>query len=165
MKNLTAILLLVFVPTILIGQNLKALDDKYGFRGAKFEMPFDSFKDLVEVEKGYFASTSEVLTLGEFQLEQVVYSFYKGQLYFIGIKTKGYINSTGVLKILQTAYGKGYQDNQYIEKYIWFGKKLTMSYDQNSVTDDATIYLFSKKLLDLEGLEKDKANAEAAKKL
>ncbi|MEI6050819.1 MAG: hypothetical protein WCS03_18160 [Bacteroidota bacterium] len=168
MKNLTTILLLFFIPTILIGQNLKALDEKYGFREAKFEMPFDSFKNLVKNEKDFkdfYKSTNEDLNLGEYVLDRVYYGFYKGQLATIIIKTKGYTNSRGVLSIFQQAYGKGYKINQ-IEEYIWSGKKVYMSYDQDSIiTDDATIFIFSVKLTDLEEADKKRADSEAAKKL
>jgi hypothetical protein len=149
----------------IFGQNQKALDDKNGFRDAIFERPFDSFKDLINVEKDFYTSTSEDLKLGNFQMDQVAYSFYKGQLYIIVIKTKGYTNSRGILKILQTAYGKGYQDNEYIESYSWFGKRVAMAYDENSPTNDATIFMWSVKLSDLKKLDEEKAAKEAARKL
>jgi len=150
---------------IIIGQNLKALDAKYGFREAKFEMPFSSFKNLVEVEPCCYKSTTENFKLGEYTLDRVVYFFYKDQLSLIMIDTEGYINSRGFLKILQEAYGEGSQSNKYIEKYYWFGEKVIMSYDQNSITDDATIFIRSRKLMDLEQADEKRANSEAAKKL
>ena len=165
MKTFFGISLLVLFSTSISGQNLKSLDDKYGFRGAKFETPFDSLKNLVEIEKGFYTSTSEDLKLGEYDLSQIVYSFYKGQLYIIGITTKGYTNSNGILSILQQAYGKGYQSNEYIEKYIWFGKKVIMSYEQNSATRDATVFIMCRKLSDLKEADEKKANEEAAKQL
>lgn len=165
MKNLTTILLLFFVPTILIGQNLKALDEKYGFREAKFEMPLDSFKNFVDLAEGFYKSTNEDLKLGEYTLDKVTYRFYKGQLSGIIIETKGYTNSVGFLKILQEAYGKGYKSNRYIEEYNWFGQKVDMSYDQNSITDNATIIIYCNKLVEQEKKDKKKATSEAAKKL
>lgn len=165
MKNLIIILLLVFVPIVLFGQNLKALDEKYGFREMKFEMPLSSLKNHVEVEKGFYKSTTENLKLGDYKLSEVVYSFYKGQLYVIMIETKGFENSSGVLKILQQAYGNGYQSNEYIERYVWFGEKVFMSYDQNSITDDATIYMYCRKLSDLKDADEKKANSKAVDQL
>jgi len=38
MKRLSVILFLLIIPIVVIGQNLKALDDKNGFREAKLGM-------------------------------------------------------------------------------------------------------------------------------
>jgi len=167
MKNLTIILLLFFLPTILIGQNLKALDKKYGFKEAKFEKPLGSFKNMVEIREGsgLYQSTSENLSLGEYALDGVTYQFYKGQLYSILIEIKGYSNCVGVLKILQEDYGKGYQSNEYIEEYFWSGKKVSMFYQKDSITNDVDLFLISKKLRSLKEADEKRANSEAAKKL
>jgi hypothetical protein len=166
MKKLLFLMSMMLVLTLTsFSQNLKSLDEKYGFREAKFEMPYDSFKNLTEVETGWYKSTDENLKLGDYILDAVVYNFYKGQLAAIAIQTKGYSNSRGVLKILQAAYGKGYQSNQFIEEYYWFGKKVIMSYNQNSITDDAIIFIHSIKMSDLEKAEKDNANSKAVNQL
>jgi hypothetical protein len=165
MKNIILTLLLFFVSTLLMAQNLKALDDKYGFREMRFETPLDSLKNLVEVEKDYYKSTTEDMKLGDYELSQVVYNFYKGLLGTIMIESKGYVNSVGFLKILQEAYGKGYKDNPYIERYIWVGEKVKMSYKQNSITNGATIFIYSVKIDNLEKADEKKANSEAVKKL
>jgi hypothetical protein len=164
MKKLI-VLFFILLPFTSFSQNPKALDDKYGFREMKFETLFNSIKNLVKVEEGFYKSTTEDLKLGDYQLNEVVYSFYKDQLYIILIKVKGVINSNGVLKILQQAYGSGYQSNRYIESYLWNGQKTIMSYEQNSITGDATIFMWCKKLSDLKDADEKKANSEAAKKL
>ena len=165
MQILSISLILVAMSLAAVGQNLKALDEKYGFRGAKFEMPFDSLKNLVEVEKGFYKSTDEDLNIGAYVLDEVIYHFYKNQLSTIIIYTKGISNSIGFLKILQEAYGSGYQNNRYIERYNWFGKKVSMSYEQNSITGDASIFIQSVPLSKQEQAEEKKAASEAAKKL
>jgi hypothetical protein len=55
--------------------------------------------------------------------------------------------------------------NRYIERYLWFGKKVTMSYEENSVTGDASIIIQSEYLNKQEQAEEKKAASEAAKKL
>lgn len=159
----TILLTSVFILSHLasFGQNLKALDDKYGFREAKFEMPIDSFKNFVEVGKDIYISTTEVLRIGELDLAEINYIFYKGQLSTIGIKTKGYSNSVGFLKILQAAYGPGEQDNKYIEEYWWKGQNVWMIYSQNSITDDARIVIYCNKLMN-KRREEDKLKAAKA---
>ncbi len=165
MKILPIFLLFIVIPITVIGQNIKSLDEKYGFREMKFETHFSSIKNLVKVEEGFYKSTTENLKLGDYKLSEVTYSFYKDQLYIILIQTKGLINSRGVLKILQQAYGEGIQSNEYIERYYWDGEKTLMSYEQNSVTDDALIIMWCKKLADLKDTDEKRANSEAIKQL
>lgn len=128
-------------------------------------MPFSSFKNLVEVEKNYYKCTTEDLKLGNYKLSEVNYCFYKGQLSAITIDTKGYENSVGILKIFQVAYGKGTKSNEYIERYYWNGVKVLMLYEQNSITNDAVIFIWCNKLNALKEADEKKANEEASKKL
>jgi len=165
MKKITFLFSLLVFTTVLNAQNLKALDEKYGFREAIFETPIDSFKNFKEVQTNFYSSTSENLSIGDYSFDKVYYAFYKKQLYSVIIKTKGYSNSRGFLSILQKAYGNGSQSNEYIEKYYWFGELVTLSYNQNSITDDATIYFSCKKLSNLKQAEKKKADAEASEQL
>ena len=167
MKYFLIIMIMSIISTSIFGQNVGALDDKYGFRDAIFEKPKTSFKNLVAVdgEKYFYKSTTENLTLGKYKLQAVYYHFYRGQLEGIAIQTEGSTNSRGILKILQLAYGDGDQENEYIKKYEWLGEKVKMIYDQNSITDDATIILMSVKLNNLEQAEKKKADADATKEL
>ena len=150
----------MFLTLSCFSQNIKALDDKYGFRESKFESLKSSFCCLTEIEESFFISTTEKLTLGEYKLDEVVYNFFENKLSTIMIKTKGYTNSRGVLKILQNAYGMGYQSNKYIEEYYWRGAKVTMIYDQNSITDDAIIYIWS---ITMRELEKNSEEAKTKK--
>lgn len=163
MKILLGIVLLVLFSTSVTGQNLKALDEKYGFKEAKFEMPFSSFKNLEKVnpqspeyhsiyyemasEEGkkmydkmmenYYKVNATDLHIGDFSLNKICYNFYKGQLFEIEISvSKGLSNTEGVLKVLETAYGKA--DKQG-ENYIWEGEKVSMSYKLNEYHTGGTI--------------------------
>lgn len=155
MKTLI-IFLLLFLSITVKAQKNDVLDEKYGFRDAKFEMSFNSFKNLVKVEKNLYKRTTEDLKLGNYKLDAVYYGFYKGQLYMILIDTKGDENSTGVLNVFQQAYGGGHS---------WLGEKVFMGYEQNSITGDATITIVCLKLMNLKEAEKKQADSAAAKKL
>ena len=165
MKTVLFTSVFILLSLTSISQSVSKLDEKYGFREMKFETSLTSFKNLVKVQENFYASTTENLTLGNYKLSQIAYGFYKGRLFSIIIMTKGLTNSSGVLKILQQAYGTGYKDNEYLESYIWRGEKVKMTYEENSITSDATIIMWSKKLWDLKTSEEEKANSEAAKKL
>ncbi|MGD0756205.1 MAG: hypothetical protein ABR927_14220 [Bacteroidales bacterium] len=149
----------IFILSRLIssGQNLKALDDKNGFREAKFGMSASSFKKLEQMKepplvgldpsknknvdrtklypvKGSYYDKDVDLHIGNFPLDYVVYHFYKDKLVSIGIKvSQGLTNQNGVLEVLETAYGKGVfekNDDKWhpITYRIWEGEKVKMVY-------------------------------------
>lgn len=131
--------------------SLQALSDKYGFRDAHFESPPSAFSDLVlaspgKVTKGYYRR-NDSKKIGGAQVANIYYSFYKGKLASVLIKTKGLGNSRALLDALKAQYGEPEKPNQFLEEYEWLADRVKMSYKQNSVTDDATIVMFSTYML------------------
>jgi hypothetical protein len=147
MKKILLIVTIILSNSI-IAQNLKALDDKNGFREYKFGDTITKFTNLKVIESNkdstnvFYKRTDDKLTIGEYEVE-LIYGFYKGQFSTLFIKTKGYTNSRGVLKTLIELYGKGFQDNKYIEKYSWTGNLVRLSYDENSATNNASTLMYS----------------------
>lgn len=166
---LTAVLFLFIIPAMLIGQDIKALDEKYGFREAKFEMPVDSIKHIKRVSTvgryTLYVSTNKNIKLGEYDIYSLAYFFYKGKLSQIEICTKGLANSDGVLEILQEAYGKGDDKTPNIARYLWAGERVIMMYNMNPSNGVATFRLFSRKIWKMEQEEEKRAKADAAKTL
>lgn len=136
MKTLSMIFLLLIIPIIVIGQNLKALDDKNGFREAKFGMSPSSFRKLEQLKQlplyglgvkeenidrtkmylvpGEYYDKDVDLHIGNFSLEYVKYYFYKNRLVTIKIRvSKGLTNQNGVLEVLKSAYGMGVLKKAY----------------------------------------------------
>lgn len=146
------LLLFLTVGFFARAQSTKDLDEKNGFREMKFGTPIDSFKGLKIIEESgdyiFYEKENDAKNIGDFQLETIYYGFYKGWFYVVVLETPGYSDSRGILGTLEELYGKGYQSNPYIEKYYWFGKKVTASYDENSVTKKATVRLSSKIIAD-----------------
>lgn len=135
----TVLLTTVFILLCMaaFGQNLKALDDKYGFREAKFEMPVSSFKNLEfsSRDDNIYETTYRVknadLTIGDYKLEEIEYTFYKNKLMNISITINNNLyNQEGILKVLEVAYGKGvFESGAMFEKnYFWDGAKVSMYY-------------------------------------
>ena len=78
------------------------------------------------------------------------------------ITTVGYTNSRGILNLLVTQYGKGYQPNQYIEEYWWFGKTVSLNYKENSINNNGKI-IMTTNIFDEEKVADKKAATEKAK--
>jgi hypothetical protein len=95
----------------------------------------------------FYARPSDDLSIGGAELSQLIYGFYKNRLQAVRMKTKGFINSQALLEVLRQAYGRPHQPNQFMESYLWFGSKVTISYNKNAIIDDADVWFFSQPLL------------------
>ena len=114
MKTILLISVLILFGFNSFSQNLKALDDKYGFRDAKYEMPLSSFKNLIFVSRDdniyeeTYKATNIDLTIGDYRLEGIEYTFYKKKLVNISITiSNSSYHQEGILKVLEAAYGEG----------------------------------------------------------
>jgi hypothetical protein len=170
------------------GQDYKALDDKFGFRDVKLETPITSFKDCTRIPLGddlkrefpnYVGITPKNpdLHIGTFSVESIEYWFYKDKLLEIIIEvTLDYENVDGILKVLETAYGKAKKVDRVPDSwfnYKWQGNKVDMTYEIMKKKDggiaQATITIVSIKLQDLQIRDKNNTDdnkiLDAAKKL
>lgn len=129
---------------------LQALDDSYGFRGARFEADTSAFQDLVLAETAgqtrYYRRTSEPRKLGEADVADITYGFYQGKLSVVLLKTRGAANSRAALAALQQKAGPGQQNSPFSQRYAWNGKRVHLSYDENALSNDAVIILTCKKI-------------------
>ncbi|UOQ71081.1 hypothetical protein [Hymenobacter cellulosilyticus] len=155
-STLTGLLLLTAGP--LLAQqapaSLQALDDTYGYRGARFESDTSAFRDLALAEKAgqtrYYRRKTEPKTLGEGEVFDVTYGFYQGKLSVILLKTQGLANSRAMLAALQQKAGPGTRSSAFAQRFAWSGKKVHMSYEENAMSNDAVVVLTCKKLKEKE---------------
>ena len=102
----------------------------------------------------YYARPGDDLSIGGAQVDQIIYGFYKNRMHVVRITTKGISNSLALLEVLRQAYGPGYQSNQFMQKYLWDGSKVLLTYDENAVTRDAKVWFFSRPLIEEEKADK-----------
>lgn len=161
------IIALLFIPISGYTQNIKALDAKNGFRDMTFGDHASKFDDLVPIEYAkdsttiYYTRSGDKLTIGAAEVT-LHYGFYKNMFSSVSIRTEGYQNSRSLLDALTEMYGRGYQSNRYIKDYSWSGKKVSIAYDENSITNDASALIWSRVLWKMQS-EDDKAKARNAK--
>lgn len=146
--------------------NDNPIDQKYGFRDYKFETDISQFPNIIlagaikDSLVKYYIDPSEKLTVGQYELEEIIYGFYRGSFFSVQYTTKGYSNSRGLLSALNQLYGPGNQSNKYLENYMWEGNLVRAIYEESSITHDALVLIACKKYLDR--IRKD--GEEAAKK-
>ena len=163
------LIVLLLMEVNLVAGSLSDLDIKNGFRNVKFGNDFSSFKNLKLIEKDQiykiYLKTNEDLKMGEYQLNKIAYFFHKNKLAIIMIEIKGYSNSRGFLDLLKIAYGDGWQPNQYIETYYWDGSIVHMTYDENSITHNSTIFIKSNELKRIADAEKQSIDQKTSEGL
>jgi hypothetical protein len=140
--------------------SLAYLDFRNGFRDLKFGDP--PTQDMKVFEEGgetkFYRRSSDDLTIGNANIEEISYGFYKGRLYSVLLQTGGLINSRALLAVLREAYGPGSRPNQFMDRYLWDGSKVLLYYDQKPISDDA-ITMFQSVPLRNEKAADEKAKA------
>jgi hypothetical protein len=156
----------LLLPCLVSSQKLKALDEKYGFREYQFGIDSTAIPNLKFVtQEGnvkYYSKEDDKLNIGDAKLKTILYGFYKNKLYWVEIKTEGLTNSRFLLSSLEELYGKGYKANQFMDNYDWFGKKVILMYEENSITGDASVSTWSK-IIQKEKAAFEKEQAKNAK--
>jgi hypothetical protein len=132
--------------------SLAYLDAHNGFRDLTFgEPPTPRMVLTNEVgAKQYYTRLDEDLSLGDAQLEQLIYGFYKERLQTVILQTKGAANSRACLEALQHLYGLGAQPDPSRLRYTWRGSQVSVSYQEDGRTHDAEIWFHSLPLRDEE---------------
>ena len=139
-------------------QNIKKLDEDYGFKGFVFETGVEKYNNMKLIDNDgnytYYKYELDTLKINDCKLKEISYGFYKNKLYWISIKTGDYRDSKAILKILETMYGKGRKFNEYSETYGWEGEKVKMAYNQNTFNKNAIINIWSQLMADIIDKEK-----------
>ena len=167
MKYMVFFLGMLIIPISIVGQDVKALDEKYGFRDIKLETPKSSFENLEEVKEGWYKSASENLVVdGNITLKEVQYYFYKDHLAIIKID----IGDGAYLfrNLLETAYGQGNPNNFYrnIKVTEWLGKKVCLRFvDPKGKYGYSTVVFISNKLINQRDLELKQSEVDSAQKI
>jgi hypothetical protein len=135
------------------------LDFKNGFRDLKFGDPPPH--EMQVVEDGvttFYKRPADDLVIGNATLHGLTYGFYKGRLSSVLLETKGLVNSRALLEVLRQAYGSGHRSNQFMDRYSWHGRRVTLIYDEKPITNDADV-LFESVTLKNEREADEKAKA------
>lgn len=153
------LLLAILSSLVSNAQDINELDKQNGFRNVHFGDSISlhpTMKDFYYTADSQFVSyrkTDDSLILANSNVD-IIYTFYKGQLFGILIKTLDETGSKNILKTLHESYGKSKKPDPYIESYYWYAKSVILEYHQNMNTYKADIFINSIKMrLKWEGRE------------
>jgi len=169
MKYTILATLAVFIPLLVIAQNVEKLDEKGGFKQFLFYSSPAALKSIVPIGltpegMDYYSYTGEQLKIGDSKVDQIGLGFYDNQLAMIVILLPE-DKYKGALKVFRKAYGDGSDitiDGE--EKYMWDGKAVRAVYEDVGV-NGISITILQKSLMDILKDAADKKIEDAAKKL
>ncbi|MGB6120375.1 MAG: hypothetical protein WBG80_00575 [Bacteroidota bacterium] len=154
MKTLTSLVLTIVLSTSLLSQT------KDGFKGYKWGTPVDKMKEefaltLLTGDERDALYTSNVEKIGNADLFQCLFSFYKGRFSMITMVTLDSHSSKALLRIVQDAYGKAQLKDKSFHMWPNLFKDTEAKFGM--VDDMATFLLFSKTFQRQQKLDEEEA--------
>jgi len=125
----------------------QAYEPPKDFRGMEFGAHIDSidakFTMLESSEKDdkYYTREGDKLSIGDAELTNIMYGFYKDMFMSVIINAKGFSNHDKLTKALIAKFGSPEIPNQYIEEYEWNGT-VKIQYKYNEYSGNITLYFF-----------------------
>ncbi len=144
-------LCIVFLSLICHSQTITTLDNDNGFRNVHFgdsiflHPTMKAFYYTPDSQFVSYRKSDDSLIVANSKVD-IIYTFYKGQLFGIMIKSLDETGSKNILKSLHESYGKSKKPDPYIESYYWYAKSVILEYHQNMVTEKADIFINSIKM-------------------
>jgi hypothetical protein len=115
-----------------------------GFRGIKWGTNIRELNDMLVAESGkdtvYYIRKNDTLKIGDADIDQISYGFYKNRFYVVLVEYNGFLNFTKLKTILFDQYGKPDQPNQLMDKYFWTGGTVDIYFDYNEILKRGDIY-------------------------
>ena len=109
-----------------------------------------------------YSKQGDNLAIGDAALTSITYFAFQDRFSSVMVRSKGYTNWSNLRRAVFAKYGRGVQDNPYIEDYDWVGGTTTRSLDYNEITEEATLWMADTALMVMrDRYEKERAEAAA----
>jgi hypothetical protein len=138
-----------------------------GFRGIKWGDPPSMLgRSSVMATQGlkeFRTRIGEKLAIGQAQIKDVYYVFYKSQFEGVLVHFSGYTNYSAVLEATTAKYGQPSQPNEFMKRYFWGigNPDGRVSLDYSEVTNQGTLLVQSRRIYDQDQAD-SKADADKA---
>jgi len=158
LKSALWIIILIFPCSSFGFQN-----EPESFRGIKWGTNINELSDMVCVQKNglkYYKKKNDKMKIGDAEIEDIVYSFYKKRFSGVIITFRDLSNFDSLQSTLFQVYGKGQRPNQFMEEYAWLGTNIWIFFKYNEISKKGSINYYYYPLWN----EYKKEQKEAAKK-
>jgi len=158
---LALLLAFTLVPSSLAYQN-----EPDGFRGIKWGADAADFADELvlateERSTAMYTRRADKLAIGDAELTDIRYFFYKGKFHSVTLTARGNANRRALLNVLRVQFGQGIQPNRYIERHIWSGPVTLISFSCKTTDEDCTLFMTSTESIRQKSLEQKQAGEKA----
>ena len=143
-------------------------NDKWaGFRDLKWGDDIKGITGMVLIDEDgddkLYKRPTDDLFIGEAQLHNIEYLFYKDRFWAVVIKIIGYSNFEALKNATDATFGIGYRSNKYIEEYFWFHEGITMGLQYNEFNKTGELHIINNALSNERENDKKEKAKEAYK--
>lgn len=140
-----------------------------GFRGIKWGTDIKTLSDMeyIEIQPMYggikvYKRKNDILKIGDAELEEIKYCFWRDKFFKVFILTIGYFNFLNLKSAVFEKFGEFEEEND--EEYFWFGETAWVSLTYSKKDELGMLSMSSEKIFrEMEKYKKQKAK-EAAEK-
>ena len=98
------------------------------------------------------------MKIGDADIDEISYAFYKERFYAVQIRFHGYMNFTALKSTLFEQYGHGKQPNRFMQEYWWDGGTVSTILKYFEIEKKGVIaYRFAPIAREIEADRKEKA--------
>jgi hypothetical protein len=141
-----------------------------GFRGIKWG---SNIRSLAGMEKlggdstglSTYTKKGDELKIGEADLGEITYAFYKNRFFSIVIDYRGLVNFANLKNTFFKYYGAVYQSTKFKDHYFWDGNNVHMLLTYNELSKDGTISIVYIPILDQQDADNKERAENSAKDL
>jgi hypothetical protein len=143
-RKLGTLIFLAIISVFVVIPVFAFQNEPDGFRGIEWAANISALTDMLIVESGkdseYYCRKNDKMKIGDADIDQISYGFYKNRFYVVLVEYHGFLNFTKLKTILLEQYGKPDQPNRLMENYFWFGGTVDIYFDYNEIFKKGYIY-------------------------
>ncbi len=147
------------------------MDSGNSFRGVRFGTPLEEAKKTWELEPlsddvapddplRLFIRNNEKKYFGNIALQEIVYYFFEGNFYAVGICTMDSRQTETLGQALEVAFGCRPHVSPEGDSFVWLGKNVSVQWNVNPTTGEGRGLIFNNRAQ----VDYEKSFLEAAKK-
>ncbi len=140
-------------PIEVFGQKFKPNSEPDGFRGIKWGADISTLEDMEYLctDPSYggvkiYKRKTDVLKIGRAQIKKIFYQTWNGQLCSVHLLTLGFTNWAGLRDVCFEKFGKPFQPNKYINRYLWWGIKTEILLEYDEINKVGELWMGSKEI-------------------
>jgi hypothetical protein len=125
-----------------------------GFRGIKWGAKISTLSGMEhggtsQMSGGikYYIRKNDELKIGAAKLKLITYGFWQDKLCIVIVSTNDLVNWSALKDAVFQKFGEGCQENEYIEKYAWYGEKTGMTLEYNEISEQGSFIMLSDKIM------------------